>query len=164
MTRHLNFKIGLFFLAFAVIFILLIVPTIGDDWRETAGVDVEFFTIGPRFFPYLSAGIMALLSVLLIIDTSLQTRSGAEGSPSAPTAEQLKPVLVFMAIGSAYILTLPFLGVPIATPLCLMACFWYFDLRKWRWILPLAFGITAVIYFCFVKLMMVPLPMGFLEM
>jgi hypothetical protein len=164
MLKNLDFRIGLFFLLLALLFGLLMVPTVGEDWRETAGVDVEFFTVGPRFFPYLSAGIMALLSALIIVDSALQVKSGSQVSRSPIRKEQLKPVLVFMGIGTVYILSLSFLGVLVATPLCLMVFFWYFDLRKWGWILPLAIGITALIYICFEKLMMVPLPKGFLEM
>ena len=164
MLKSLDFIIGLFFFVLAVLFGLFIVPTIGEDWRETAGADIEFFTIGPRFFPYLSAGIMALLAALLAGNSILQARSGAAGPLPPIRKEQLKPVLVFMCIGTVYILSLSFLGVIIATPICLIAYFWYFDLRKWIWILPLAVGITALIYICFEKLMMVPIPKGFLEM
>lgn len=164
MLKHLNFKIGLFFLILALLFGLFMVPTVGEDWQKSAGADVEFFTVGPRFFPYLSAGIMALLSLLLMIDGALKVRSGDRGSGTPIRKEELKPVLVFMGIGGLYILSLSILGVLIATPLCLIAYFWYFDLRKWSWILPLAVGITVLIYICFEKLMMVPLPLGFLEM
>ena len=80
MLKHLNFKIGLFFLVLAFLFGLFMVPTVGEDWQKTAGADVEFFTVGPRFFPYLSAGIMALLSLLLMIDSALKARSGDRGS------------------------------------------------------------------------------------
>ena len=163
MFKHLNSKIGLFFLAFAFLFALFIVPTVSEDWRKTAGADIEFFTIGPRFFPYLTAGIMATLSVLLIIDGALQAKSGKKDSQSSINKEQLKPVLMFMAIGTVYVFSISFLGVLIATPLCLAAYFRYFGLRKWGWVVLLAGGITGAIYLCFEKLMMVPLPMGFME-
>jgi hypothetical protein len=164
MLKNLDFKIGLFFLILALFFGLLIVPTIGEDWRKTVGADVEFFTVGPRFFPYLSAGIMALLSTLLMIGSVIRFKSGDQGTHSPIRKEQLKPVLVFMGIGTVYILSLSFLGVLISTPICLIVFFRYFDLKKWGWILLLAVGITALIYVFFEKLMMVPLPTGFLEM
>lgn len=163
MFKHLNFKIGLFFLIFAALFALFIVPTVGDDWRNSAGADVEFFTIGPRFFPFLTAVIMAVLSVLLMIDTGRKAGSGAKPLSSPLTRAEIKPVLMFMAIGTVYIFSISYLGVLIATPLCLVVYFRYFGLSKWRWVLLLAVGITLLIYLCFEKLMMVPLPMGFLE-
>lgn len=109
-------------------------------------------------------GFFMLYWIILYFNRSMKIKSGAQGSRSPIHKEQLKPVLVFMGVGTIYILSLSFLGVLIATPLCLIVFFWYFDLRKWVWILPLAAGITALIYICFEKLMMVPLPKGFLEM
>ena len=123
MFKQLNSKIGLFFLAFALLFALFIVPTVSEDWRKTAGADVEFFTVGPRFFPYLTAGIMAMLSVMLIVDSAFQAKFGKKDSQSAINKEQLIPALMFMAIGTVYIFSISFLGVLIATPLCLATYF-----------------------------------------
>ena len=164
MLKDLDFKIGLFFLAFALLFAVVIVPTVGEDWRQSTVGDVEFFTVGPRFFPFLTAGIMGILAILLMVGSLLRQKSGAAESRVPINKEQLKPVLVFIGIGLLYIISLPLLGVIVATPVCLMVYFWYFDLRKWVWVLLLSIGITAVIYICFEKLMMVPLPLGFLDM
>lgn len=157
-------KIGLFFLSAALFFTFLLVPTISEDWRQSKIEDVEFFTIGPRFFPYLSAGIMGLLSLLLIFDVLLLKRAGAGETETPPPQPSLRPVLAFMGIGFGYIAVLPYLGVILATPLCLAVYFWYFEFHRWIWTLLLSIGVTAIIYYCFAKLMMVPLPMGFLEM
>jgi putative tricarboxylic transport membrane protein len=127
------------------------------------GGDVEFFTVGPRFFPYLTAAIMGVLALVLILQSALEVRAGAPPPRLTLTGAQLRPVLVFIVVGIAYSAALPFLGVPIATPICLVVCFRYFGLRNWGLILLLAAGTTAVIYLSFEKIMMVPLPMGFLE-
>jgi putative tricarboxylic transport membrane protein len=159
-----NFKIGILFLTFALIWMVFLVPTIGEDWRQSTIRDIEFFTVSPRFFPYLSAGIMGILSLLLLLESLLSGKAKEEDPPNSPSKIQLKPVLVFMGIGIGYIAALPFLGVMVATPLCLAACFWYFKFRRWGWILLLSIGVTVIIYYCFEKLMMVPLPRGLLEM
>jgi putative tricarboxylic transport membrane protein len=163
MLKILDVKIGFLFLIFALVVALLLVPTIGQDWRQSKAVDVEFFTVGPRFFPYLSAGIMALLSLLLIIGGLRQRRAGLDEPRPMLKREQLYPVLAFMGIGTGYIAALPFLGVAMATPICLAAFFWYFELRRWGRILLFSIGVTIAIYYIFEKLMGVPLPMGFLE-
>ena len=163
MLSKVNIKIGLFFLILAILFAVFMVPTISEEWREASTADVEFFTIGPRFFPYLAAGIIAFLSIILIIDSSLKMRSGDTELFAPITADQLKPVCVFIVIGIVYISLLPFLGVLVATPPCLAVYFWYFELRKWIWVAAISIGTTVIVYLCFAKLMMVPLPMGFLE-
>ena len=163
MLSRVDFKIGLVLLIFALLFAAFMVPTISEKWREASTADVEFFTVGPRFFPYLAAVIIGLLSIILIIDSRLKIRSGDSESIAPITAEQLKPVCVFIGIGIVYIVLLPYLGVLVATPLCLTVYFWYFELRKWIWVAALSIGTTIIVYLCFAKLMMVPLPMGFLE-
>lgn len=163
MGKRSNLRIGLFFLSAALLFASLLVPTISEDWRQSKIEDVEFFTIGPRFFPYLSAGIMGLLSLLLISDDLLRKRTERGKVEPARPKPPLRPVLAFMGIGFGYIAVLPYLGVILATPLCLAVYFRYFEFQRWNWILLLSIGVTAVIYYCFAKLMMVPLPMGFLE-
>ncbi len=163
MLSKVNLKIGFFFLILALLFAVFMVPTISEKWREASTADVEFFTVGPRFFPYLAAVIIALLSIILIIDSWLKIRSGDSESFAPITAEQLKPVCAFIGIGIVYISLLPYLGVLVVTPFCLAAYFWYFELRKWIWIAALSIGTTMIVYLCFAKLMMVPLPMGFLD-
>jgi hypothetical protein len=155
---------GLFFLCAALLFASLLVPTISEDWRQSKIEGMEFFTIGPRFFPYLSAGIMGLLSLLLIFEGLLRKRAGTGKAETPSSQPSLRPVFAFMGIGFGYIVVLPYLGVILATPLCLAVYFWYFEFRRWIWTLLLSIGVTGIIYYCFAKLMMVPLPMGFLEM
>jgi integral membrane sensor domain MASE1 len=163
MGKRTNLRIGLFFLSAALLFASLLVPTISEDWRQSKIEEVEFFTIGPRFFPYLSAGIMALLSLLLIFDGLLPRVPGPGEAQTTSPQPPLRPVLAFMGIGFGYIAVLPYLGVILATPLCLAVYFRYFEFHRWIWTLLLSIGVTVVIYYCFAKLMMVPLPMGFLE-
>lgn len=164
MGKRSNLRIGLFFLCAALLFTSLLVPTISEDWRQSKIEAVEFFTIGPRFFPYLSAGIMGLLSLLLILEDLFHKGTGPAKPQTPSPPHPLQPVLAFMGIGFGYIAVLPYLGVILATPLCLAVYFWYFEFRRWIWTLLLSIGVTVIIYYCFAKLMMVPLPMGFLEM
>ncbi len=163
MVGRANLKIGLFFLLISIFFTIFMVPTVSDEWRKASIADVEFFTVGPRFFPYLSAGIMGLLSILLIIESITKIRAGDRERHEPITTDQLKPVLAFILIGVVYIAVLPFLGVILATPLCLVVYFLYFELRNWFWIIGLSVSMTVIVYLCFAKLMMVPLPMGFFE-
>jgi len=163
MFKSINFRIGLFFLTFALFIIVFMVPTISEEWRQASTADVEFFTIGPRFFPYLATGIIGFLSVILIVQSWLQHRSGSTPPRSVFTRDALKAVLISTGIGMSYIVLIPLLGVILVTPLCLAAYFWYFGLRRWVWIVAVPLVLTAFIYVSFVKFMMVPLPMGLLE-
>ena len=164
MVKNINFRIGLFFLAFALFIIVFMVPTISEEWRQASTADVEFFTIGPRFFPYLATGIIGFLSVILIVQSWLRHRARSTTPPgSVFTRGTLKAVLISTGIGMSYIVLIPLLGVIVVTPLCLAAYFWYFGLRRWVWIVVVPIVLTAFIYVSFAMFMMVPLPMGLLE-
>jgi putative tricarboxylic transport membrane protein len=163
MVKNINFRIGLFFLAFALFIIVFMVPTISEEWRQASTADVEFFTIGPRFFPYLATGIIGFLSVILIVQSWLRHRARSTSPGPVFTRGTLKAVLISTGIGMSYIVLIPLLGVIVVTPLCLAAYFWYFGLRRWVWIVVVPIVLTAFIYVSFGMFMMVPLPMGLLE-
>jgi hypothetical protein len=163
MFRSVNFRVGLFFLAFSFFVTIFIVPTISEEWRQASTADVEFFTLGPRFFPYIAVGIIGFLSVILITQSWVQRRSRSTPHPSVFTSGTLRAVFTSIGIGLTYIVLIPLLGVILTTPLCLAAYFWYFRLRRWVWMIVVPIVLTAFIYICFGKFMMVPLPMGPLE-
>jgi hypothetical protein len=163
MFKSVNFRVGLFFLAFSLFVALFIVPTISEEWRQASTADVEFFTVGPRFFPYIAVGIIGLLSAILMLQSWFQYRTRSSLPRSVFTSGTLKVVLTSIGIGVAYIVSIPLVGVILTTPFCLAAYFWYFGLRRWVWIVVVPIVLTAFIYFCFAQLMMVPLPMGPLE-
>jgi hypothetical protein len=163
MFKSINFRIGLFFLAFALFVIVFMVPTISEEWRQASTADVEFFTIGPRFFPSVATGIIGFLSVILIVQSWLRHRTPSTPPGSVFTRGALKAVLISTGIGMSYIVLIPLLGVILVTPLCMAAYSWYFGLRRWVWIVIVPIVLTAFIYVSFGKFMMVPLPMGFLE-
>jgi hypothetical protein len=163
MFKSINFRVGIFFLAFSLCVALFVVPMIGEEWRQAPTADMEYFTLGPRFFPYISIGIIGFLSVILILQSWWQHRSRLTAPRPVFTGDVLKAVLTSIGIGGAYIVLIPLLGVILVTPLCLAAYFWYFGLRRWVWIIVVPIVLTAFIYICFGKFMMVPLPMGLLE-
>lgn len=163
MFKSVNFRVGLFFLAFSLFVALFIVPTISEEWRQASTADVEFFTVGPRFFPLVSVGIMGFLSLILILQSWLQHRSRSIPHRSVFARDTTRAVFTSIGIGVAYIASIPLVGIVLATPLCLAAYFWYFRLRRWVWIVVVPIALTAFIYMCFAKIMMVPLPMGPLE-
>jgi len=163
MFKFRDLKIGLFFLSFSLIFAFLLVPTIQEDWAHSSKGRIQSYTLGPRFFPYLAAGLMGLLSIMLIVQNLRPHKLKINEDKLPPRKNEFYPVLAFMSMGMAYIIILPFIGVPLATPLCLFCFFWYFGNRNLTWILLFAMGVTVFIYGVFEKLMGIPLPMGILN-
>lgn len=161
MTPKRNLQIGLLILGFALIFIFALVPTVREDLLK-ADKNIQFYVVSPRFFPYLASGLMALISAILIGHSWLKIKEFVNSS-SDIDKDRLKPVMMSMALAVAYITVLPYLGVLIATPIFLLLYFWYYGFRKGFWPIILSIGVSALIYLCFAKIMMIPLPMGFLK-
>lgn len=162
MFKIADFKIGLFFLIFALAFAFLLVPTIEEEGAYSSKEKIKYYTLGPRFFPYLSSSLIGLFSILLIAKSLRHKPQQRDGNKLRRAKNEFRPVLTFMAIGTGYIAILPYLGVALATPLCLFSLFWYFGVRKWSWILFFTVGVTIFIYAVFEKLMDIPLPAGIL--
>lgn len=162
MFKIADFKIAVFFLIFALVFGFLLVPTIKEDWSHSPKGKAYSYALGPRFFPYLSASLMGLLSILLMAKSLRQKSSPPSENKLARQKNEFRPVLIFMGIGTGYIATLSYLGVVLATSLCLLALFWYFGMRRWIWVLLFTTGVTIFIYAVFEKLMGIPLPPGIL--
>lgn len=111
--------------------------------------------VGPRFFPYMIAGFMGLLG-LIMMAKSWRGASFTDRVELFP--EPVRHVLVTIALGAVYILLLPVPGVLVTTAIYLAISFVYFGMREWGVVLLLSTGITLLIYLVFHRLMSVPLP------
>ena len=121
---------------------------------------------GPRIFPYLAEGIIAVCSIIMIIQ--------ARGKEKDPTAPESKPYLdkagwkrlgLASALMIAYAILLTVLGFLISTPIMTLA--FIFVLSSGEKVNKIAaIVITAVltvgIYFLFTELFSIPLPSGIL--
>ncbi|PNV63680.1 hypothetical protein C0033_03260 [Clostridium sp. chh4-2] len=112
--------------------------------------------IGPKAFPYISAGILILCGGGLFI-------TGGKKSPVYYTKEQLGRLAMIFGVVLCYVIVMHYLGYRIATVAALYILCTMFsrgkDIHLWK---RLAFSIilTAVLYFVFTKMFAIPLPGG----
>lgn len=158
---NLAIRIGIAFLCIAAVFAFFIVPTVSEEWRK--GSEAEFFVVGPKLLPYLSAASMALLSLLLIASGLRERRRKESQEKGFWEWEKAAPVIVSIAIAAAYILLLPLLGFLIATPICMAVYFWYYGLKRRLFFAILVIAVPLIVYYCFYRLISVPLPRGLLD-
>lgn len=149
----MDFWIGVVFLLLALVFVLFLIPPMGVNGLGAMAASDAL--VGPRFFPYLTAGLMGMLGAALMIRNR---RAGKMPTHVSFALGQLRHVLMTIALGTAYIVLLPLLGILVATPLCLAAFFVYFGVREWGMVVLFSTGITLLIFLIFHKLMNIPLP------
>ncbi|MPY90028.1 MAG: hypothetical protein GEU99_19155 [Luteitalea sp.] len=147
--RSTEFRLGIAFATLALA-ALLLVPTISNEWRRSTIAGDQFFTLGPRFFPFVAVALMGLFSALLIVSNR---RTASRDEPRRP----LRAVVAFFVIGAAYVAAFPFWGL-LATPFCLGALFFYFGVRRWTTLVLVPIVTTVLMVICFEHVMRIPLP------
>ncbi len=123
--------------------------------------------IGPRAFPYM-IGIFFLIGgswTVLGRLRSWKSETGnfveSEGEPDEPDvpASALQSFAVIVA-SILYVLAMPRLGYPIATPLFVIAALKAMRMQSWLAIIVIALVYTAATYIIFAHYLRVDLPLG----
>jgi hypothetical protein len=116
---------------------------------------------GMGFMACGASGILALLSLVLLIQSSVRSRKTEE--PVHPfTGLLYRRVIGFVMALLAYIFLLPSLGYLVATFLLLACLLIIVDKRKW-WLLIMFPALSSVVsYYVFAKLFKCPFPSGIL--
>ena len=112
-------------------------------------------TLGPGFFPTLTAGLLAVFAGWQLIAALLRKKDG--DSPAKPKHS----LLAILAITALYIAVLPLLGFVIATPLFLIACGLVISetgRQRWKTLVLSSVVTTGMLYTVFSVLLNVPLP------
>jgi len=117
--------------------------------------------IGPAYYPRLLFGVVAVLSVALVISDVVSRRRGAP--PAAPSTARYRLVILTFAIFGLYVVLLPVLGFRLATLLFvggLQATLEPPRGRGWWLVLAVAVGTTMLTYYVFERYLAVLLPRG----
>lgn len=120
--------------------------------------------VGPAFYPRIVLGLMAGLSLLLVV---LDWRAGRRGRPAgakAAAAANYRLVVVTFTTFIVYIVLLPLLGFRVATFLFVGGLQALLEpprsARRWALVLVIALVTTAVTYYAFEHYLSVLLPRG----
>jgi putative tricarboxylic transport membrane protein len=130
--------------------------------------------LGSAFFPTLLAGLLAILALLLIVNSLFSRRASDQGEEKAAIAgaERLeedsffgegisyKFLLGTAALCTLYVILLPIIGYLISTPLFLISLIRL--MRKGKWVANVTISIllTASLYLLFARALGVSLPPG----
>lgn len=140
----------------ALLFLILAVPTIPDDWQHTAGT---YYTVGPRFFPYVAGTLCLLLGLGVIVRP--------EGHNKVSGLRDRKArwrVIASLVLTAGYMALLDIIGFTLSTVVALVLFFTVFGERRWFVILPMAIGVAVVTKFVFLRFFMLELPAGLFDL
>ncbi len=130
--------------------------------------------LGAGFFPVLLTITLAILSILLLVNSFL-SRNSSDGNAAVAGGERLEedaftaenisyPMLLgTMGLSILYVALLNFLGYLVTTPLFILAMLRLLGTKQWLKNIALAAVLTASLYLLFGKALGVPLPAGIFE-
>lgn len=155
MTDKKDLWAGVFLLVLGIFIIVYLIPFHIED--ESAS------SLSPRFFPYFSATLLALMSALLTFQNylkirTLSTKKTEEEQKEKPMSRSdvLRPWLGVVILG-IYFYLFEMIGFLYATPIAMIALMWLFGQRKKTTLVFTSFIITAALYLIFEKGLKVPL-------
>jgi putative tricarboxylic transport membrane protein len=115
----------------------------------------------PRTLPYI-VGIMLVAGGAGLAFKSLRLQ-GPDSVVHWPERDGFARIGVNFLLLALFVFLIGILGMPIATFLYVAATIWYLDRKRIIGALAAGACSSLVVYFLFMKLLELPLPMGFLE-
>jgi putative tricarboxylic transport membrane protein len=151
--RTFDLRSGLFWL-------LLSIAVITESLRMGIGTVQN---PGMGFMSFWAGGLLAILSLGLLVGTILKKRRG--GNEAALTGAGRKKALFVLGALVVYAVIMPVVGYLIGTFLLMTFLYWFADptgMRWFLWCLVLSFLTTAVSYYVFSVLLNCQFPPGVL--
>lgn len=140
----------------ALLFLILAVPSIPDDWQHTAGT---YYSVGPRMFPYIAGTLCLLLGIGVI----LHPEGGNKLSGLRDRKAKWR-VLASLGLTLGYVAILDLAGFTLSTIAALVLFFTVFGERRWFVVLPMAVGVAVITKFVFLKFFLLELPAGLFDL
>lgn len=120
--------------------------------------------LAPDFWIRIITGAMLAVGLLILANGLRRTTDGGSGGP-APGARGTGALKVCGAgaIFGLYYASIDFLGVIVSSALALLAASLLYGERRLQITLPLALVLPTLLYFFFLKVASIPMPVGILE-
>ena len=152
-----NFWAGMVMLLLGLAVILLLIPIGVDEPRR-----VKYAALSPSYYPRIIAICLSILGLVITVRSALapptETADGVENRPDA-----FQRIAVVFGILLAMALVLTTLGFIVTTALALAAAIWFAGERNYLLIASMAIIIPLALYFFFLKVAGIPIPLGVLH-
>ena len=139
----------------AVIIVIAIAAIAVSRGFPMTGAEVD---VGPGRFPLIYAGVLIVLSMILIVQ-ALRRRPSAAGADASAPINPVRIITGIIATG-VYIVAISYLGYVPTTIVFLIGTMRLMGMRHIVWGPVIAVAMTAFLYIVFVYGLSVPLPLG----
>ena len=156
MQQHKNLISGFMMLVFGACVTWVLIPTGVVEPKS-----VKYAALSPSYYPRIVAIALMLLGGGIMLRALLQPAAAVNDNDRHQDA--LKRTLGFLAIMIVLALTLNWLGFVVASTLALCLALVLGGERRLLIIAPLAILFPLALYFFFLKVARIPIPLGILE-
>lgn len=147
---------GLIMMALALLLMLVLIPVGVIEPKK-----VKYAALSPSYYPRFVTYVLLALGIAITARSLLFREAGAGTTDLRPDATR-RYCLVF-AILAGYAALITWLGFIVTSTLALLATFWLAGERRMYLALPIALILPLGLYFFFLKVASVPIPLGILE-
>ena len=154
MTRERLTGIGVLVLGLLIFFLLI-----------PSGIDqpgsVEHAALAPDFWPKIIAAIIIVMGLLLTIKPGKE--EGEDGGDAVPWLQRLPGLAVALGTLFAFYFLIPLLGMVVPGMVMALGLMVYAGERRWPRSIAISAGVPILLYFFFVYVASIPIPLGVFE-
>jgi len=158
--------VGIAAMAIAALGWFVVIP-LGIDLPQ----NIKIRALSPDFWPRIVMAILAIAGAVIAVQGFLESRAADREDTAAGGDDTIEHPPVVLAGRVVFALALLFvfyagifqLGIVVCSALIIVIFTLVLGQRQWRYILPLAVVLPLVLYFFFVQVAHVPMPLGIFE-
>ena len=115
-------------------------------------------------FPRILCALVIVLACLMAHQTMRVEKRGGHAAQNARPPVNIRRIWIFMALVVGYVALVEPLGYFVITPLYIIAACQYLRTASWVTRLCLSVGFPVLVYFLFVRLLHLPMPLGLFKL
>jgi hypothetical protein len=153
--------VGFSILYFAVIPFAIVVPK-----------NIKILALSPAFWPRITTAVIVLLGLSLLIGGIIKKKTGTslplpdrsvlDTVQAKSVASYKRPILIMVAL-LVYLLIIEFLGITMASMIGFLLFTAIFGEKRLKILFPITILLPVCLYYFFVKVANIPLPIGIWE-
>lgn len=152
---------GIFILIFGAITFFVLIP-----YGIKVPKNIEHITTSPAFWPTIITIIVSIMGVLLIIpqrEKTVMGDEGDEGEARTPWKTRIPRLIVIMAVLFGFYFFIEQLGLVVPSIALIFFLMVFAGYRRWWLMVILSVLVPVILYFFFVYVANIPIPLGVFE-
>ena len=124
--------------------------------------NLKTLSLSPDFWPKIVAGIFVLMGLLMIAKPEVPSEEST-GMSLAVFVSRLPRLATVLAALFAFYLAIPRFGMVVPAMLLIFGLMVFAGERRWSWMIGISLIVPVLLYWFFVSVASIPIPLGIFE-